>query len=64
MIVDRQIAIVTSANYTEAAQRKNIETGVLIRYEPFVVRLGAYFEALRNSGQLRPWDPRQESRPA
>lgn len=54
VIVDRRIAIVTSANFTEAAQRKNIEAGVLIRYEPFVTRLNAYFEALRNSSQLLP----------
>ncbi len=54
VIVDRRTAIVTSANFTEAAQRKNIEAGVLIRYEPFVLRLSAFFEAMRNSGQLRP----------
>ncbi len=58
VIVDRRTAIVTSANFTEAAQRKNIEAGVLIRYEPFVTRLSAYFEALRNSGQLLPCKPR------
>jgi hypothetical protein len=52
VIVDRRTAIVTSANFTEAAQRKNIEAGVLIRYEPFVTRLADYFEALRASGQL------------
>jgi phosphatidylserine/phosphatidylglycerophosphate/cardiolipin synthase-like enzyme len=53
-IVDRHVATVTSTIFTEAAQRKNIEAGVLIRYEPFVTRLSAYFEALRNSGQLLP----------
>lgn len=52
VIVDRRTAIVTSANFTEAAQRKNIEAGVLIRYEPFVLRLATYFDALRDSGQL------------
>ena len=52
VIIDRRIAVVTSANFTEAAQTKNIEAGVLIRYEPFVTRLSAYFEALRSSGQL------------
>ncbi len=54
VIVDRRIAVITSANFTEAAQRKNIEAGVLIHYEPFVTRLSAYFEAMRNSGQLQP----------
>jgi phosphatidylserine/phosphatidylglycerophosphate/cardiolipin synthase-like enzyme len=52
VIVDRRIALITSANFTEAAQRKNIEAGVLIRYEPFVMRLHGYFEGLRNARQL------------
>jgi hypothetical protein len=52
VVVDRRIAVITSANFTEAAQRKNIEVGVLIRYEPFVTRLSSYLEGLRNSGQL------------
>ena len=52
IIVDRRVALITSANFTEAAQRKNIEAGVLIRYEPFVTRLNSYFEALRDSGRL------------
>lgn len=52
VVVDRQVALVTSSNFTEAAQRKNIEAGVLIRYEPFVCRLSAYFEALRDAGRL------------
>ena len=48
---------VPTADTTEAAQRKNIEVGVLIRYEPFVTRLSACFEALRDSGKLLacPW---------
>lgn len=52
LMVDRRIAILTSANFTEAAQRKNIEAGVLIRDEGFVARLDAYFRGLRESGQL------------
>ena len=52
MIVDRRIAVVTSANFTEAAHTKNIEAGILIRYEPLVQRLSDYFLALRNSNQL------------
>ena len=53
VIVDRCSALVTSANFTEAAQHKNIEAGVLIRHEPFVTRLSNYFEAMRNSGQFK-----------
>jgi phosphatidylserine/phosphatidylglycerophosphate/cardiolipin synthase-like enzyme len=52
VIVDRHVALITSANFTEAAQRKNIEAGVLIRYQPFVMRLHNYFEGLRSSRQL------------
>lgn len=52
VIVDRSVAVITSANFTEAAQKKNIEAGVLIRYEPFVSRLSSYFEGLRTSGQF------------
>ena len=52
VIVDRRVALITSANFTEAAQRKNIETGVLIRHEPLVLRLHDYFEGLRNARQL------------
>jgi phosphatidylserine/phosphatidylglycerophosphate/cardiolipin synthase-like enzyme len=54
VIVDRRVAIVTSANFTEAAQRKNIEVGILTRHEPLVRRLTDYFEALRHTGQLQP----------
>ena len=54
VIVDRRAALVTSANFTEAAHRKNIETGVLIRYEPLVLRLHGYFEGLRNAQKLTP----------
>jgi PLD-like domain len=52
VIVDRRVAVITSANFTEAAHTKNIEAGVLIRYEPFVQRLSNYFLALRDSNQL------------
>lgn len=64
VIVDRHTALVTSANFTDAAQRKNIEAGVLIRYEPFVTRLIGYFESLRASGQLLPCALDQQRPPA
>ncbi len=53
VIVDRSVALVTSANFTEAAQKKNIEVGVLIRHEISVGRLVGYFSGLRNAGLLR-----------
>lgn len=52
VVVDRRAALVTSANFTEAAQHRNIEVGVLVRYEPLAERLADYFDGLRASGQL------------
>ena len=52
VVVDGSAALVTSANFTEAAQKRNIEVGVLIRYSPLAGRLAAYFHALIFSGQL------------
>ena len=53
VIVDRRIALVTSANFTDAAQWKNIEAGVEIRHRPTVERLADYFTGLIGSGLLR-----------
>lgn len=52
VIVDGQVALITSANYTEAAQQRNIETGILIRYKPMVERLRSYFLCLAETGQV------------
>lgn len=52
IVVDRKVALVTSANFTQAAQEKNCEAGILVRYEPLVARLAAYFAALIASRRL------------
>ena len=52
VIVDRRVALITSANFTEAAQQRNIEVGLLVKHVPVVQRLAGYFEALQKSGQL------------
>lgn len=52
VIVDRCVAFVTSANFTEAAQDRNIEVGLLTRFAPMVQRLAAYFTGLIDSGTL------------
>jgi phosphatidylserine/phosphatidylglycerophosphate/cardiolipin synthase-like enzyme len=46
IVVDRQVALVTSANFTEAAQTRNIELGALIRCPRFAARLAGHFEVL------------------
>jgi phosphatidylserine/phosphatidylglycerophosphate/cardiolipin synthase-like enzyme len=50
--VDRSRALVTSANFTDAAQRKNVEVGVDLRYPPAAARLADYFLGLCSAGQL------------
>lgn len=52
VIVDRERALITSANFTDAAQRKNIELGVGIRHHPTVERLANYLAGLCADGQL------------
>jgi hypothetical protein len=54
VIIDRRVAFVTSANFTEAAQARNIEVGALIRCPQFAAKLAEHFEALAESGVLRP----------
>ena len=43
----------TSANFTEAAQERNIEAGVLVRSPAFAQALSAQFETLLHAGALR-----------
>jgi phosphatidylserine/phosphatidylglycerophosphate/cardiolipin synthase-like enzyme len=54
IVADRRVALVTSANFTEAAQTRNIEVGALIRSERFALRLADHFEALAATGILLP----------
>jgi phosphatidylserine/phosphatidylglycerophosphate/cardiolipin synthase-like enzyme len=53
VVVDRSIALVTSANFTEAAQHRNIEAGLLIRHPGTVDRIVMYFEGLIACGHLK-----------
>ena len=55
VVVDRSIALVTSANFTDAAQWKNIEAGVEIRHRPTVERLANYFGGLMQTRLLEPF---------
>ncbi|MBK8536914.1 MAG: hypothetical protein IPL59_18560 [Candidatus Competibacteraceae bacterium] len=61
VVVDRQTAFVSSANFTEAAQVRNIEVGVLIRNPAIAESLNRHFEALIEAGVLR--GLRQERHP-
>lgn len=54
VIVDREQAFVSSANFTEAAQTRNIEVGVNLRHPAFARRLAEHFESLASAGLLKP----------
>ena len=56
VIVDRRVALVTSANFTEAAQERNIEAGVIVRSPRFAAGLADHFGALAAGGLLRRLD--------
>ncbi len=53
VIVDRKVAYITSANFTGAAQIRNIEAGVLPRQPRIATRLHAYFTGLIATNVLR-----------
>jgi phosphatidylserine/phosphatidylglycerophosphate/cardiolipin synthase-like enzyme len=54
VVVDERWAFVTSANFTAAAQERNIETGVLLDHPKLAQALSVRFRALRESGMLKP----------
>jgi phosphatidylserine/phosphatidylglycerophosphate/cardiolipin synthase-like enzyme len=53
VVVDGRWAFVTSANFTEAAQARNIEAGVLLEHPGLAGALAGRFRALREGGWLR-----------
>ena len=52
--IDQQIAFVTSANFTQAAQGRNIEVGLLLRSPRVAAQITRHFEALTESRHLLP----------
>lgn len=52
VVVDRSVAFVSSANFTEAAQNRNIEVGALIKSPSYAARLVHHFQALAAAGLL------------
>ncbi|HRI70484.1 MAG TPA: DISARM system phospholipase D-like protein DrmC [Polyangium sp.] len=53
VVVDGRWALITSANFTEAAQERNIEAGVLLDHVQVAESLVGRFRALRAAGRLR-----------
>lgn len=54
IVVDEARALVTSANFTEAARLRNIELGVLVEDERFARTLRRHVEALVDNGTFLP----------
>jgi hypothetical protein len=54
IVVDREVAFVSSANFTEAAHTRNIEVGVLFKSRSFAKRLSDHFEALAATQTVKP----------
>lgn len=52
IVADQSVALISSANLTEAAQKRNIEAGVLVKHQPFAERIGSYFQGLIAAGEL------------
>lgn len=52
VVVDRRLVFVSSANFTEAAQERNIEVGLLSRSPTLAERVAGHFESLVASGKL------------
>lgn len=53
VVVDDRWAFVTSANFTEAAQERNIEAGVLLDHPRLAGALAGRFRALRDGERLK-----------
>ncbi len=54
IVIDDSIALITSANLTQAAQERNIEAGVLVSQAHFARSLRAQFDSLVDQKALRP----------
>lgn len=52
VIVDEAAALITSANFTQAAHERNIEAGVMFRSHQHVSHVRSYFDGLIKTGVL------------
>lgn len=53
VVIDGQEVFVSSANFTEAAQQRNIEIGLLLRSTHIAERIIRFFNSLVDAGQLQ-----------
>ena len=52
IVIDGREAFVTSANFTEAAQERNIELGLLVKSPPIAEQIENHFTALIQNKSL------------
>jgi phosphatidylserine/phosphatidylglycerophosphate/cardiolipin synthase-like enzyme len=52
-VIDNDVAFVSSANFTEAAQERNIEIGVSIQSRRIASELSRHFASLVANGLLK-----------
>ena len=57
IVVDDRVALVTSANFTDRGQHRNIEVGMVIRDVAFARRLVGQFKNAMTGGHFRRWEP-------
>jgi phosphatidylserine/phosphatidylglycerophosphate/cardiolipin synthase-like enzyme len=56
IVADESIELISSATLTEAAQKRNIEAGVLVKHPPLAKRVSDYFHGLAAHHILRPFE--------
>ena len=54
IVVDSHRVFVCSANFTEAAQQRNVEVGMLIDSAPIANQLTQFFETMQAAGHFQP----------
>ena len=53
VVIDEEVVFVSSANFTNAGQERNIEVGLLVRSPVIAQQLAAHFSKLRDVGLLQ-----------
>ena len=53
IVIDNAKVFISSANFTEVAQQRNIEVGLMIRSKPLANQLTRYFESMVTEGTLK-----------
>jgi phosphatidylserine/phosphatidylglycerophosphate/cardiolipin synthase-like enzyme len=54
IVVDLRSVFISSANFTEAAQQRNIEVGLIVHSDPLAERVSRFFSSMISAGLLAP----------